>query len=485
MTSTQTPLPHWDVTSFFPSLDSREVAVAHEATVADLARLVALYDRHDVRGGEPRPLTEEDQAAVDEVIGATNALLDQVRTLSAYLASFVTTDAANDRAAGLRSRLQTELTDLSRLTTRFDAWVARLGAEALVAASPAAADHAHALQRAETAATHQMSEAEEGLAADLRLSGSGAWARLHGEITARLVATVAATLGHPEPEVLPITVVRGLAHDPDPARRRAAYQAELVAWESVSVPLAAALNGAKGETNVLNRRRGWADALEPALFTNGVDRATLEAMQAAVDDSLADFRRYLRAKARVLGHAGGLPWWDLFAPVGTAATDRVDWADALDRVRTAFGSYSPSLAGLAERASRDGWIDAEPRGRQGGRCLLHAGAGGRVAGHVELRRITRQRAHPGPRAGPRLPQHQPGRAHAHAAPDADGAGRDGQHLLRDDHGGGRPGRHPGRAAPGPARHRPAGRLPGGGGHPQPLPVRARAVRAARRARPCR
>ncbi len=367
MIRTETALPHWDVTSLFPSLESREVAVAHEATVADLARLVALYDRHDVRGGEPRPVTDADTPAVDEVIEATNALLDQVRTLSAYLASFVTTDAGNDRAAGLRSRLQTELTDLSRLTTRFDAWVARLGADALVAASPAASDHAHALRRAETAAIHQMSEAEEGLAADLRLTGSGAWARLHGEVTARLVASVGPTTDHPEAEVLPITVVRGLAHDPDAARRRAAYKAEVMAWESVSVPLAAALNGAKGETNVLNRRRGWADALEPALFINGVDRATLDAMQAAVDDSLADFAGYLRTKARLLGHDGGLPWWDLFAPVGTAATDRVDWADALGRVRAAFGGYSPALAGLVERAARDGWIDAEPRaGKEGG-----------------------------------------------------------------------------------------------------------------------
>ncbi len=375
-----TPLPHWDMTAVFPSLDSREVAVAHESTVADLARLVALYDRHDVRGGEPRPLTQADGAAVDEVIEATNALLEQVRTLSAYLAAFVTTDATDDVAAGLRSRLQTELTDVARLTTRFDAWVARLGPDALAAASGVAADHAHALRRAETASRHQMGEAEESLATDLRLTGSAAWARLHGELTARLVATVAATADHPEPEVVPITVARGLAHDPDPARRRAAYEGELVAWESVSVPLAAALNGAKGEAEVLNRRRGWADALEPALFVNGVDRDTLDAMQSAVDDSLGDFHRYLRAKARLLGHPDGLPWWDLFAPVGTAATDRVDWADALARVHDAFGGYSPGLAGLVERASRDGWIDAEPRaGKEGGAfCMPVRGDESRV-----------------------------------------------------------------------------------------------------------
>ena len=380
MAATDTALPHWDVTTFFPALEGREVAVAHESTVADLARLVALYDRHDVRGGPHRSPTPADVAATEEVLAATNALLDQVRTLGGYLYTFVATDTGNDRAAGLRSRLQTDLTDLSRLTTRFDAWVARLGADELVAASPVVAEHAHALHRAQAAADHQMSEAEEGLAADLRLSGSTAWERLHGQVTAGLVATVAPTDGHPEPEVLPVTVVRGLAHDPDPARRRAAYDAELVAWESVSVPLAAALNGAKGETVVLNRRRGWGDALEPALFVNGVDRATLDAMHTQVDAALGDFRRYLRAKARLLGHDGGLPWWDLFAPVGSAADDQVGWAEAVDRVRSAFGGYSSGLVALVERAAADGWIDAEPRaGKQGGAfCLPVRGGESRV-----------------------------------------------------------------------------------------------------------
>ena len=89
------------------------------------------------------------------------------------------------------------------------------------------------------------------------------------------------------------------------------------------MPLAAALNGAKGELGVLNRRRGFADDLEPALRDNNVDRATLDAMTDAVVASLPDFRRYLRAKARLLGHDGGLPWWDLFAPVGQRRRGRV------------------------------------------------------------------------------------------------------------------------------------------------------------------
>jgi oligoendopeptidase F len=396
--TTGADLPHWDVTTIFPALGSRELAVAHEQIVADLARLGSLYDLHDVRGDEDAaqgagatsdengrgPIADADVLAFDEVLTETNRLLEQVRLVGAYLYTFISTDSGNDEAAGMRSRLQTELADLTRLTKRFEAWVARLGPAELAARSDQAADHAYPLDRAARAAQHQMSEAEEGLAADLRLTGSVAWARLHGEITSRLTADVRTGTGEPgrAVETLPMSVVRGLAHDPDPIRRRAAYDAELAAWETVTVALAAALNGAKGETIMLNRRRGWTDALDPALFTNGVDRATLDAMHHAVTGALPDFHRYLRAKARVLGHPIGtaLPWWDLFAPVGDTAASRVSWADAIARVTDAFGGFSPALAALVTRAGADGWIDAEPRaGKEGGAfCLPVRGDESRV-----------------------------------------------------------------------------------------------------------
>jgi oligoendopeptidase F len=167
-------------------------------------------------------------------------------------------------------------------------------------------------------------------------------------------------------EALPITVVRGMAYSPDADLRKDAYDAELQAFERWSVPLAAAMNGIKGEANTVNTRRGWEDSLAPALHANNVERPALEAMQEAVVASLPDFRRYLRAKAGALGHDGGLPWWDLFAPVGDN-TSEITWDAATDAVREVFASYSPSLAKLAERAVSERWIDAEPRdGKRGG-----------------------------------------------------------------------------------------------------------------------
>ncbi len=355
--------PRWDVSSFFPSLGSRELAAAHERLVADLGRLQALYDDHGIRAGEPRTPTEADVAAAEAVIPATNALMDRLRLVGAYLHAHVTTDARDAEAARLQSRVQADTAGLSVLTKRFAAWVATVGADALVERSPVAADHAFPLRRAERSAAHQMSEPEEDLAAELALTGGRAWARLHGEVTARLTADVA--MPSETVRTLPMSAVRGLATDPDAAVRRAAFEAELAAWQRVEVPLALALNAFKGEANVLNRRRGWADSLDVSLHANNVERGTVEAMQEAVVASFDDFARFNRAKAAVLGHPGGLPWWDLLAPVGDGR--RFDWSQATTAVSDAFGTYSPRLAALVRRAVGEGWLDAEPRdGKVGG-----------------------------------------------------------------------------------------------------------------------
>src|SRR5438132_11326830 len=116
-------LPTWDVRAIFPALDSAEFGAAQVVVARALAGLGRLYDHHGVRGGPASPPAPKDLAAFDEVTTATNALLEQVRTLSAYLHAFVTTDARNDKAATLYSRLQADLAELAKLTTRFEAWV--------------------------------------------------------------------------------------------------------------------------------------------------------------------------------------------------------------------------------------------------------------------------------------------------------------------------------------------------------------------------
>jgi oligoendopeptidase F len=357
MTATDAP-PRWDLTPIFPGLDDRAFTGALEGVYAEVDRLAALYDEHDIRACEPRAVTDADVAAVDAVLASTNHLQAELRPVATYLYALASTDSRDDEAAARHVELQTRAAQLAPLGKRLGAWLASLDVETLIARSPLAGEHAFALRKAAENAELQMSEQEESLAGALAPSGSLAWQRLHGDVSSQLMVDVGG-------ERVPMAFARGLATHPDAARRRASYEGELAAWATVAVPLAAALNGAKGELGVLNRRRGFTDDLEPALRTNNVDRETLDAMTDAVVASLPVFRRYLRAKARLLSHAGGLPWWELMAPVGRA--EPVPWTGATDRVRDAFSGYSPGLAALANRAFAENWVDAETRdGKQGG-----------------------------------------------------------------------------------------------------------------------
>jgi oligoendopeptidase F len=297
--------------------------------------------------------------------------MDRFARLNSFAYGHVSTDSGDEAAQALLSRLATLDARISTLRTQFDAWVGRLDVDALVSRSGAAASHDWPLRKAARNAAHQMSEPEEDLAAELGITGSTAWTRLYGDVTAGVTATVEFPDGRRE--TLPIFAVRGLATHPDAATRQAAFRAELAAWEANAVPLAAALNAIKGETLALGARRGWDDPLDPVLEVSAVERPAFEAMQAAVDDALGDFRRYLTAKATALGK-DRLAFWDLFAPVGDAPT--VSWPDATATVDRAFAGYGDDLAGLARRALDAAWVDAGPRaGKVGGGFCMHVGDG--------------------------------------------------------------------------------------------------------------
>lgn len=357
-------LPRWDVTDVYPSVTSQARRDDHEAVAADLTRLTALLDHHGIGATDPRPAAAADAATLDEVLDAANDLLERLQRLTSYVHAYVATDSRDAEAQGAASALRQLAASWRAQSARLAAWVAALGPDDLADLGSRAADHRFPLRQLAARADHQMPDDQEALYAELAVTGSGAWNRLHSDVTSQLTATVTAD---GDSRTLPMASVRGLAADPDPRVREAAFQAEQATWPTVAVPLAAAMNAIKGEAIAVNRRRRWADPLDASLFANAVDRTTYDAMTAAVERLLPDLRRYLRAKARLHGHAGALPWFDLLAPLPVAGTASYDWHRGTAVVRDAFHGFDRTLGTLLERAERERWIDAEPRdGKQGG-----------------------------------------------------------------------------------------------------------------------
>lgn len=369
------PLPRWSVADLHPSLTDRSVTDELDRVTAEVDRLQTLFDRLAVRATVPRRPTDEDGETADQVIDAYNRTLEPLQTLSAVVSAHLSTDTRDERAQALHSELRALIARTVPLLARLADWVAALGPDALSEVSGRAAEHHGPLLRLAQRSTHQMSESEEHLYAELAVTGSAAWARLHADLTSQLVTEIDLGDG---PTALPLTAVRGLATNADPSIRRAAYEAELRAWPTAAVAASAALNAVKGEAVAVDRRRGWADPLEASLFANSVSRATFDAMHDAVTAALPDFRRWMRAKARLHGHDGPLPWWDLVAPLTGADGDGgpIDWDTGIDVVRSAFAAYDPALAQLVDRALSERWIDAGPRpGKVGGAFCMPLIAG--------------------------------------------------------------------------------------------------------------
>ncbi|GHO46372.1 M3 family oligoendopeptidase [Ktedonospora formicarum] len=349
-------LPRWDMTVIYPDMEAPEFEQGFAANIRAVDSLSALFDQHHV--AEHTALTVDDAlvTAFEEVIARYNEVLEHIETLYTYISCFVDTNSEDTLAQAKLSELMNVYVLLTQLGTRFTAWVGSMDVDALLARSGLARHHEHMLRRAQFRARHLMSSAEEMLASELNISSGMAWGRLHGNMTSQLKVSLDVDGVTKE---YPISAVRNMGYSPDRNMRKCAYEAELAAWERVAVPLAASLNSIKNETNVLARKRGWSSALEATLFLNSIDQQTLEAMLEAARESFPDMRRYLKAKARALG-LQKLAWYDLQAPIGQSEKS---WSfeEAQLFIIEQFGSYSPRLAGLAEQAFNERWIDAEPR----------------------------------------------------------------------------------------------------------------------------
>ena len=127
-----------------------------------------------------------------------------------------------------------------------------------------------------------------------------------------------------------------------------------------------------------------------------MQRATLDAMFAAIDEYLPKFWAYLKAKAKALGHENGLPWYDLFAPMGKSGKTYTT-EEARDYLLNLFGQFDTELRDMVAEAFSNAWIDLFPRpGKTGGAFCAKCGEAEREPDSHQLRRLLQRHRHPGP-----------------------------------------------------------------------------------------
>ena len=245
--------------------------------------------------------------------------------------------------------------------------------EEIIDKNPLLKEHSYRILTIVKNSKHLLSDAEESLFAEMDISGASAWSDLQSNLTSSL--KVEYNGGE-----ITLSSVRNLAYDPDPAVRKAAFEAELGAYPKVETAVAFALNSIKLQVIGEAARRGYSSPLAKALDNSAMKQETLDALLTAMGEYMPAFRRYLRAKAKALGHEGGLPWYDLFAPMGKS-DKKYTTEEARDYLLDIFAKFDTELHDMVKEAFDNSWIDFFPReGKVGGAfdCAVHSAGQSRV-----------------------------------------------------------------------------------------------------------
>jgi len=199
----------------------------------------------------------------------------------------------------------------------------------------------------------------EAVMAKMGMSGGDAWSEMQQYLTSTVPVSYRGTITN-------LSSIRNLAYDPDPSVRKDAYEAEIASYDRIRDAVAYALNSIKLETISDCQLRGYASPLHRTVERNDMKMETLDAMLSAMDEYAPKFWQYLKAKAKALGHKNGLPWYDLFAPMGKSST-KFTTEDARNYLVNLFAEFDSQLSGMVAEAFDNAWIDFYPRdGKAGG-----------------------------------------------------------------------------------------------------------------------
>lgn len=291
-------------------------------------------------------------------------LLEELERTGSKLAEYAmlrqSVDATDPEAGSRLGQIMQIFSQAAAPEAAFQSWTAKLPRLMdLVAADEQLQEYDYRFREMVRSSRYLLPGQCEQIMARYALSGSNAWSDLQQYLTSTVQVDY-------DGGVTTLSAIRNLAYDPDPAVRKAAYEAEIKSYEKICDPVAFALNSIKLETLSACQLRGYASPLERTLKKAHMEQATLDAMLGAMDEYLPKFHRYLRAKAKALGHDNGLPWYDLFAPMGRSST-KFTVEQAHQYLVDQFSGFDRELADMIDRAFRERWIDFFPRsGKRGG-----------------------------------------------------------------------------------------------------------------------
>lgn len=208
-------------------------------------------------------------------------------------------------------------------------------------------------------AMHTLGEEAEDVISKFNLSGGAAWENMRDYLTSTIEVDY-------KGKKVTLSDIRNMAYSPDKEVRKSAYEAELNSYEKIKDAVSYSLNNIKLQVMTECELRGYNSPLEMTLQASHMKKETLDVMLDEMKKFMPKFREYLKRKGELLGYQNGLPFYELFAPLGESHR-KFTAEEAQEYLVNIFKSFSEDLANMIERAFTEKWIDFFPRkGKVGG-----------------------------------------------------------------------------------------------------------------------
>lgn len=300
------------------------------------------------------------KSLVEELIVANEEVAELVFNLDTYISLTQSVDTENGEAMAQQGRLMKLWSEGSATQAAAQKIYAKIpDVDAMAKESDLIREYTFMLKEAKKEAEHLLSDEVEEMIAAMDITGGSAWGKLFSYLTSTVKVDY-------QGKEITLSEARNLAYSPDAKVRKEAYEAEIASYEKIQDSIAFSLNNIKNQFTMICKKRGYASPIDMTLEQSRMSRKTLDAMMTAIEEYLPVFRKYMRKKAEMLGYKNGLPWYELFAPMGKSDTT-YSLEEAKEYLVNNFGKFSPDMADMMKEAFENEWIDFYPKeGKEGG-----------------------------------------------------------------------------------------------------------------------
>lgn len=306
---------------------------------------------------------EHEVSSITDILQKQEQLAVCSWKLGSYLSLRQSVDTSDAQTVALLGQLNQTASEGAKALAQMDAFIQDCAdIDQVIQQSDFLKSYEYLLKETKRDGKYRLSDDVEEVITKLNISAGNAWSNLQEYLTSTLEVAY-------QDKKITLSEIRNLAYDSDAAVRKAAYEAELKAYDAIKQSVAFALNNIKSQVNTICDLRKFTTPLDMTLYYSRMERKTLDVMMDAITDALPLFHRYLKRKAELLGHQNGLPWYDLFAPLTskTQTSKKYTIADAKAYLLNHFSPFAQDLADLIETAFDQEWIDFYPRkGKVGG-----------------------------------------------------------------------------------------------------------------------